>query len=172
MGAAIGPVSAALAETTFTAAARFLMLKTLAPLLLLRRLGARGREILIVVVMRVVQPDAGGVEDGLVLVLLVDGRPSAVSIAWAILETGMLGQEKTGVSFQKLGKGPGLSSKLACLTIKLPRMLPGCRRPNGQWSTECYGVFRPATPLRKLFYLLDKYIVAKLLRDMYTGFVL
>lgn len=94
VGAAMGPASEALADTILTAATRFFVLKTVFPLLLLRRLGARGREILSVAVMRVVRPpddDKMGVRVVVVVVvlpvllLLVDERamawPSAASVA-------------------------------------------------------------------------------------------
>lgn len=52
-----GPISEAFAETMLTAAARVLVLKVLVPVLLLwRRIGARGLDILTVVVILVARP--------------------------------------------------------------------------------------------------------------------
>lgn len=89
VGTASGPGSAAFAETIFTAAARLFVLKILVPFLLLRRTGARGPDILTVVVIRVVRPPGVDEDDELdeavlgLLVLLVMLPPPAASAAWA-----------------------------------------------------------------------------------------
>lgn len=118
VGAAKGPESAALlVDTILTAATRFFVLNTLLLVLLLPvRTGARGPEILTVVLIRAERP--GKEKEAelisvlvlqlaallLLLLLLLLETPPAVSAAWARkLVTGML-----GAVFQKLGNRAGL----------------------------------------------------------------